>query len=302
MHSLDWNALAFALAQLHWPQLAPAPIAVLAYFGVKASRWRFLIRPLTQVSTNQLLRPVLAGIADNYVFPHAVEIARAVLAGKWLHVPFTALLASVVIERLFDFLALLVIVVVITMPVGHLSPEIRTASVLVGALSVGILAAILIFLFHRKGCLRLADRMLARASAHLRARISRQLRAASAGLGAMARPTLLLPVLLLSVLQWLLLLSAVVFSLKAVDVPVSLASASTVLLLNVIGLTLPAAPGHLGTVQLAFTVGLAPFGVSHADAIAGSLVYNFITVAPAIILGLPSLRRAGLVLHRHLAR
>jgi uncharacterized membrane protein YbhN (UPF0104 family) len=73
------------------------------------------------------------------------------------------------------------------------------------------------------------------------------------------------------------------------------------LLLNIIGLTLPAAPGHVGTVQLAFIVGLAPFGVTHPDALAGSIVYNVLTVLPTVILGMPGLRRAGIELRARLA-
>ncbi len=81
----------------------------------------------------------------------------------------------------------------------------------------------------------------------------------------------------------------------------TLAGAVTALLLNVIGLTLPAAPGHVGTVQLAFIVGLAPFGVTRAEAFAGSVIYNVLMVVPTVILGFPGLRRAGSELRERLA-
>jgi uncharacterized membrane protein YbhN (UPF0104 family) len=87
----------------------------------------------------------------------------------------------------------------------------------------------------------------------------------------------------------------------AVGVPVTLGSATATLLLNVIGLTLPAAPGHVGTVQLAFIVGLAPFGVAREPAFAASVVYNFLMVVPTVLLGLPGLRRAGTELRERLA-
>jgi uncharacterized protein (TIRG00374 family) len=91
---------------------------------------------------------------------------------------------------------------------------------------------------------------------------------------------LLVPIFGLSLLQWLVFLGCVVFSLRAVDVSVTLPSAVAVLLLNVIGLTLPAAPGHVGTVQIAFIVALAPFGVTQEHAFAASVVYNFLIVVP----------------------
>ena len=109
-----------------------------------------------------------------------------------------------------------------------------------------------------------------------------------------------MPSLLLVLLQWVAVLGCVVFSLRAVDVPVTIAGSVSVLLLNVIGLTLPAAPGHVGTVQLAFIAGLAPFGVAHEDAFAASVIYNLLMVVPTVLLGIPGLRQAGMELRARL--
>ncbi len=299
VRSLDWGALADALKLSQRLYVALVPVCLLLYLAVKVRRWRYLIRPLVDASTMDLMPAVLAGNAGNYVFPHAGEIARAILANRRLGVPTSALLASVAVERMFDFLALLLIAIVVLIPVGRMSPDMQMASYLVGALCAVIFVAVLVFMVRTEDCLRLAERVLTPMPARLREGVSRHLRASSAGLSAVAKPGLLLAILLLSVLQWLLVVACVAFSLKAV-VSVSLAAAVSVLLLNVIGLTLPAAPAHVGTVQLAFTVALTPFGVSHADAFAGSVIYNFLMVVPTLILGLPGLRHAGLELRARL--
>jgi glycosyltransferase 2 family protein len=302
LDSLDWAALAAQLRRFQWLYLVPILVALLGYFAVKAKRWECLLRPLARASAEKLLRPVVAGIAGNYLLPHAGDVARSLLAGRKLHLPLTALLATVVIERVFDFLALLVITVVIMIPAGQLSPEIRIACWSVGFFCAVVLAFIVGFLAHKDACLRLAGRLMARAPTRTRERVMHQLRAAADGLGAIARPRLLLPVLFLSILQWLLILACVALSLRSIGVSFTLVAASSVLLLNVIGLTLPAAPGHLGTVQLAFVIGLAPFGVPQTDAIAGSLIYNVATVVPALLLGAKGLRDAWRILHRRLTR
>ena len=64
---------------------------------------------------------------------------------------------------------------------------------------------------------------------------------------------------------------------------------------------MPAAPGHVGTVQLAFIAGLAPFGVGQAEALAASVIYNVLIVVPTVLLGLPGLRRAGSALREQLS-
>jgi uncharacterized membrane protein YbhN (UPF0104 family) len=173
---------------------------------------------------------------------------------------------------------------------------IRSASLFAAIVCATLLACVVLFVYRTEGCLRLARRLLAPLPARLGDGIVHQLGQAAVGLGAIAAPRLLTPIFALSILQWLAVLGCVAFSMHAVGIPVTLGSATSALLLNVIGLTLPAAPGHVGTVQLAFIVSLAPFGVARESAFAASVVYNVLMVVPTVILGLPGLRRAGGVL------
>jgi uncharacterized protein (TIRG00374 family) len=291
--SLHWHAIAGALALAHPAEIALGLASLFAYYGIKALRWRHLIAPFAKARTCELLPAVLAGLAGNYVFPHAGEIPRAVLAGRRLNAPPSALLGSIAVERFFDFLALLVIALAVLLPLGRFGGEIRSASLFMVALCAALLAAIALFVWRTEGCLALARRLLAPISSRLADGAAHELLQARVGLGAIAAPRLLVPIFGLSLLQWLALLGCVSFSLRAVDVAVTPAAAVSVLLLNVIGLTLPAAPGHVGTVQLAFIVGLTAYAVPNGPAFAASVVYNLLMVVPTAILGLPGLRRAG---------
>ena len=118
VRKLDWAAFGAALSHAHPGEIALGVACLLAYYVLKALRWRFLVEPFAKARTRELLPAVLAGLAGNYVFPHVGEIARAVLAGRRLKTPPGALLGSIAIERFFDFLALLVIVVVVLLPLG----------------------------------------------------------------------------------------------------------------------------------------------------------------------------------------
>jgi glycosyltransferase 2 family protein len=297
---LDWAAFTAEIGRAHAGQIALGMVCLFTYYGVKAERWKHLVAPFARASGRALQPAVLAGLAGNYVFPHFGEIARAVLAGRQLDVPPSAFLGSIAIERFFDFLALLVIVLVVLLPLGGFDDEIRAASVAVAALCAVLLAGVVLFLFRTEACIGLARRMLAPFSARLAAMATYHLGQARVGLGAIAAPRLLTRIFGWSVLQWIAILGCVVFSLRAVDAPVTVAGAVSVLLLNVIGLTLPAAPGHVGTVQLAFIAGLAPFGVAHEEAFAASVIYNVLVVVPTVILGYPGLRRAGAELRARL--
>jgi uncharacterized protein (TIRG00374 family) len=302
LRNTDWPSLLAALRQADWVYVALGLLAVLSYFSVKAFRWRYLIEPFARADTSQLLSPVLAGLAGNYAFPHVGEIARALLAGRRLDAPVSALLASVAIERIFDFAVILAIVLAVLVPLGRMSEDIAAACYFVASLSAIMLAIVSLFLLRTNACLHAAGRILAMFPDRFAKRALSLLRASSAGLAAIATPRLFLPVILLSAAQWLLVLTAVACSVKAVGATAALPGVVSALLLNVIGLTLPAAPGHVGTIQLAFVVGLEPFGVDRASALASSIVYNVLMVVPAVALGLPGLRRAGIELRERLFR
>jgi uncharacterized protein (TIRG00374 family) len=297
---LDWAAFTAAIGRAHLGQIGLGMVCLLACYGVKAERWKHLIAPFARASGRDLQPAVLAGFAGNFVFPHFGEIARAVLAGRLLGVAPSALLGSIAIERFFDFLALLVIVLVVLLPLGGIEDEIRAASFAMAGLCILLLAGVMLFVFRTEACIDIARRIVAPFSRKLAASAVYHLSHARVGLGAIGAPRLVTRIFGWSVLQWIAILGCVVFSLRAVDAPVTIAGAVSVLLLNVIGLTLPAAPGHVGTVQLAFIAGLAPFGVAREEAFAASVIYNVLMVVPTVILGFPGLRRAGAELRERL--
>ncbi len=299
---LDWSAFGAELGRAHLGQVALGAACLLTYYGVKAERWKHLISPFATARGRDLQPAVLAGLAGNYAFPHVGEIARAVLAGRLLGVAPSAFLGSIAIERFFDFLALLVMVLAVLLPLGGIDAEIRAASFAVAALCALLLAGMALFVFRTGACIGIARRLLAPFSPRLARAAAYHLGQARVGLGAIGAPGLLARIFGWSLVQWVAILGCIVFSLRAVDAPVSVAGAVSVLLLNVIGLTLPAAPGHVGTVQLAFIAGLAPFGVADEEAFAASVIYNVLMVVPTVILGLPGLRRAGAELRSRLLR
>jgi hypothetical protein len=300
VRGLDWAAAAGEIGRAGIGQIALAVACLFSYYGIKAERWKHLVSPFVRASGRELQPAVMIGLAGNYMLPHFGEIARALLAGRQFRVAPSAFLGSIAIERFFDFFALLVMTLVVLLPLGGIDPEIRAASLAIAAFCGSLLAGVALFVFRTDGCIRFARRVLAPVSRKLAAMTSYHMSKARLGLGAIADPRLLLRIFGWSLLQWIAILGCIVFCLRAVDAPVTIAGAVAVLLLNVIGLTLPAAPGHVGTVQLAFIAGLAPFGVADEQAFAASVIYNVLMVVPTVILGSPGLRRASAELRARL--
>jgi uncharacterized protein (TIRG00374 family) len=115
--------LTIALRNLHlgdvWLVLRTArygwiiPGVVVYFFGVWARTWRwdYLLRPLKRVSLRRLFPVVVIGYMGNNVYPaRAGEVIRAYVLRQREGVSISASLATVVVERVFDGLVMLIFV------------------------------------------------------------------------------------------------------------------------------------------------------------------------------------------------
>ena len=79
-------------------------------FWIRAMRWRVLIRGAGyQVSKGSAFDAVNMAYLTNFALPRAGELARCGVLTKTAGIPFDALLGTVVLERAFDILCLLVV-------------------------------------------------------------------------------------------------------------------------------------------------------------------------------------------------
>jgi len=108
-----------ALASVRYIYLIPAIILVLMSYLFRAMRWRYLIRPIKKdVKTTALFSPLMVGCMSNILPARAGEFIRAYLLSKKENISFSSSFATIFIERLFDiiFLLLLIMWVLLFMP------------------------------------------------------------------------------------------------------------------------------------------------------------------------------------------
>ena len=117
-----------------------------AYFiGVWARTWRwdYMLRPVKHIPVRSLFPVVVIGYMGNNVYPlRAGELLRSYVLRQREDVPMSASLATVIVERIFDGLVMLIFVFV-ALPFAPLpSDSLRTLVVLA---SLAFLGAMLIF-------------------------------------------------------------------------------------------------------------------------------------------------------------
>lgn len=108
--NVDWALLQNALQTATPIWLILSAIMVILSCIPRAWRWRLLLAPIApEISMRSAFWAVLIAYAGNSIFPRAGEVARALALEKDHPVGVSAILATVVIERLLDVLTLLII-------------------------------------------------------------------------------------------------------------------------------------------------------------------------------------------------
>lgn len=96
--------------------------SLVVYFAgiwVRTIRWQYLLRPVARVSTPRLYPVVMIGLMANNLIPaRAGELVRAYILGERERVSKAASLGTIAVDRLFDGLTLIPMLVIIAAFVG----------------------------------------------------------------------------------------------------------------------------------------------------------------------------------------
>jgi len=135
-----------AIRSFNWLWSVPFIFLTFASLGVRAVRWKYLMAPAGEFSSARLFSPMMAGFAINSLLPARLgEFARAYVLGKKERLPFTSVFATIVVERIFDSITLLVLLAFVFGTL-KMDPSISYNYSSKGELSFGVLATILAFI------------------------------------------------------------------------------------------------------------------------------------------------------------
>ena len=264
------------------PAVAVYTIAVV----IRTWRWRAMLRPIADISMRRLWPVVVIGYMGNNVYPaRAGEVLRSYVLRRREGISMSASLATVVLERLFDGLIMLLFVFV-TLPFAPL-PAFYNQIVTVFSVVFG--AALLFFLIlasRPAQFLRLwqwmATRFLPARFASMGSDIVTKF---VSGLQSLKSPREMLVIFASSALIWLTETGKYWVIMQGFPFHVDF----TVLMLMTavvnLATTLPSTPGYAGTFDVPGILVLQRYGVSQALATGYTLVLHVALWLPITLLG-----------------
>ncbi len=109
-----------ALKSVHYIYLIPAAFIVLMSYLLRAMRWRYLVGHVKKdITTAALFSPLLIGYMANMLPARAGEFIRAYLLSRKERISFSSAFATIFIERLFDLIVLLLLIVWVLLFMPH---------------------------------------------------------------------------------------------------------------------------------------------------------------------------------------
>ena len=255
------------------------------FIYAKAARWRVLLGSAPPLPVAPLAKAVLAGAALNACIPHAGEFVRAFSVQRGFGKAASAVLSSIVAERVFDLIGVLILGS-IALAYARVSADLAGAFRLLGVVATLLAGGVLLALAAPAQLRRIARAVAAPLPAPARAFVLRQVEEALVGLAPVRSPATSLRVLAWTFAQWLAAAISVYGSAAVAGFDPGVAGAVLVVVGMVVAFLLPNAPGYAGAMQVAFLIALRPLGITEQAALAASVVYQLLVVLPIAVLGL----------------
>lgn len=289
-------AVGQALRQADYWFILPALVAYFAGVYLRAVRWHFLLRPVKAISSRRLFPVVVIGYMANDVLPARLgEVVRAYVLGEQEGTSTSTTLATIVVERLFDGLAMLIFVGAIALLVP-LDANIERIFRLAAALFLGALVVLFAVGSSRARAVALLATIERRLPASLEGKVARLGDRFLSGLDSLQSPRLSAAILVFSLGAWLC--EATMYALIARGFGLGLGFPAFMLTTAVANLMamVPAAPGYVGTFELGAVASLRLFGAAGSVAFGYVLVLHLTLLVPVSLLGFYYLWRANLSL------
>jgi uncharacterized protein (TIRG00374 family) len=274
-------------------------------YVMRSVRWRYFLLPIKQTKFRNLFTTTVIGFSASTIFPARIgEVVRPYLLGSKENISKSSALATVVVERLFDSLTILFMLVVyllLLIKPEQLSAEARASLGELKQAGLAVFAVVLaigLFLYYLKTRPTLVQKIVRKIDRFLPKKIAHSLEdildSFIQGLSILHDPKLLLTIGGWSIAFWLVISLGFWGVVRAYITDFAFTNTFLIMILLAIGVAVPT-PGGVGSYHLACKIGLSRFfGVPDAQAGAIALVSHFIAFVPVTLLGLLFLWHEGL--------
>ncbi len=296
---VNWDDLRQVFSHIDIMRLLGYLVILSAVQFVRILRWGILLRPLGRVGFGRLMSVGSVGILALILLPLRLgEFARPILIARPGEIRVSAALATVVVERVVDSLAMALLLTGILFFLGdrlHVPFELNTWAWAILAVFVLIMVFLVVAHRHREKTVAWFRRWILRLlPGKLSGRLESILRSFIDGLQALPNLRLAVIFLAMTVLYWGLAGAGLWYMFGAFEElrHLGMLEAFTVLSVLCVGLMIPAGPGMIGNFHYFTKLGLSLFvskAVLGTSGMAFAIIVHAMQLGQQVLWGVPFL-------------
>ena len=241
-----------------------------------------------------LFSVMMLGYLGNNVLPARMgELIRIYALGKNYGYNKSQILATIVVERIFDVLALLCFFNIMLFFVSF-PPWIKKGGILLNFISFGTILFLYLFTHNKEKALTLLDYFIFSWSEKLIKKIKEILHNFDTGLIILKKKKNITTIACYSLCIWMIEFFIIHLVIKSFELQLGFFAPVFLCILLNLGMMIPSSPGYLGTFQIACILALAPFGVKQDLALGISVVLQTLMLVTTTVIGILCLWRENI--------
>ncbi|MGA2525315.1 MAG: lysylphosphatidylglycerol synthase transmembrane domain-containing protein [Smithellaceae bacterium] len=287
VRGINFNETISHLKKIHLGYAALSLFFIVLMQTLRSYRWGVILQPLEKISQFTLFAVSCVGFLAIASIPARLgELARPFLISRKSSIKMSSGLGTVAIERVLDFLAILIITILMLFVFWQKLPlEMIISAVLFFIITLIMIFFTLSLVWRREKAVIVIQWFVRKLPGKIADKMDPVIHHFIDGFEVIKNVKMLLYLFFLSAVVWLVDVAAIYALLFAFGFNLPVLAAFVVMVILIAGIAIPTAPGFIGNWHYACILGLSLFGVAKPEAFSFALVYHFMSMAVVIVLG-----------------
>ncbi len=295
---IHFHQVVDVLRQARYGWAVPVVGATLLSIWLRALRWKLMLEPVKPVSVRKSFSATMIGFMANNVLPMRLgELVRAYSLGRNSGVSKSSAFATIVVERAFDLLAILLFLGVMLMRYTF-ARWVQVTGYVALAACLALFLVMALLRWKRAATMRVFNFFTSRLPETLEVKVNGLMHRFLDGLEVLSRGRHLIWITFLSLATWLAMALSYYFTFFAFGLAPPLHASVVMVVVTALAVMLPSGPGFVGTFELGAKYGLMLFGVSEQTAVSYAIFYHAVQFFPVTLIGAYYLWRENFSLAR----
>lgn len=267
-------------------------ILLIALFAIafstlfRAQAWKVILN--NRINFFRSYKSVNEGMMLNIILPLRMgDLARALFTSNTTHLPVFDLIATIIVERIFDVFIMLLLLL-LSIPFMLVDTTLMNTVLLSILLIIIVIVGICIVIFLPRQLKQMWHFIFKRFSS-LDQWGSDKIEEISNSLQILRDPKMVIKIIFWMILTWLCALGSIWILLLEFFPDISILMPIFLQGVSGLGVSVPSSPGSIGVYEATMVFGLRMFNVQESAAFAFGLVHHVISIIPVLLIGWVSL-------------